>query len=241
MKPLLTLAALLVTSLGRLHATTLTLSAPLDYQVNQRESKNKGTLTIGGNLADADSKPTILEARIIAGGKAGAWQKLGTTFTGTMFEARLEAPAGGWHRLEVRALSGDKVLAETAVEHVGVGEVFVVAGQSNSANHGEEKQATKSGKVVTFDGKRWQFANDPQPGASGGGGSFLPPFGDTIAQRFGVPVGFIACGIGATSVREWLPKARGFRIRQLSLAACSSFPAANGKAEARPLICSLGE
>ena len=211
MKPtLLTLAAVLVMSLGRLHATTLTLSAPLDYQVHQRESKDKGALTISGNLADADSRATILEARIVVGGTAGAWQKLGTTFTGTMFEARMEAPAGGWHRLEVRASSGDKVLAEAAVEHVGIGEVFVVAGQSNSANHGEEKQTTKSGKVVTFDGKRWQFANDPQPGASGGGGSFLPPFGDTMAERFGVPVGFIACGIGATSVREWLPKGTRF-------------------------------
>jgi hypothetical protein len=57
MKPtLLILASLLVISLGRLHATILTLSAPLDYQVNQRESKGKGALTIGGNFADADSK-----------------------------------------------------------------------------------------------------------------------------------------------------------------------------------------
>ena len=211
MKPTLpTLAALLVMSLGRLHATTLTLSAPLDYQVHQRESKDKGVLMVSGNLADADSKATMVEARIIAGGKAGAWQKLSTTFTGTSFDARIEVPAGGWHRLEVRASSGDKVLAEAAVQHVGVGEVFVVAGQSNSANHGEEKQTTKSGKVATFDGKRWQLANDPQPGAGGGGGSFIPPFGDAIAQRFAVPVGFIACGIGATSVREWLPKGTRF-------------------------------
>ena len=78
-------------------------------------------------------------------------------------------------------------------------------------------------QVATFDGKRWQFANDPQPGASGSGGSFLPPFGDAMAQRFDVPVGFIACGIGATSVREWLPKGTKFpnpptltgRVRQL--------------------------
>jgi hypothetical protein len=40
--------------------------------------------------------------------------------------------------------------------------------------------------------------------------SFMPPFGDAIAQRFDVPVGFIACGIGATSVREWLPKGTTF-------------------------------
>ncbi|MEO8352444.1 MAG: sialate O-acetylesterase, partial [Chthoniobacteraceae bacterium] len=118
----------------------------------------------------------------------------------------MRAPSGGWHPLEVRILRGDEVRAEAVIEHVGIGEVFVVAGQSNSANHGEEKQRTQTGRVATFDGQRWQLANDPQPGASGQGGSFLPPFGDAIAQRFNVPVGFIACGIGATSVREWLPR-----------------------------------
>jgi len=101
-------------------------------------------------------------------------------------------------------------VAEASVERVGVGEVFVVAGQSNSANHGAEKQATKTKRVSTFDGVHWQLATDPQPGASGGGGSFLPPFGDGMSDKFGVPVGFVACGVGATSVREWLPKGSTF-------------------------------
>jgi hypothetical protein len=64
--------------------------------------------------------------------------------------------------------------------------------------------------VTTFDGTRWRPALDPQPGASGGGGSFLPPFGDALSKRLGVPVGLAACGIGATSVREWLPKGSRF-------------------------------
>ncbi|MFO0929634.1 MAG: sialate O-acetylesterase [Gemmataceae bacterium] len=94
--------------------------------------------------------------------------------------------------------------------HIGVGEVFVVAGQSNAANHGAERQVPKTGRVAAFDGSRWQLAADPQPGASGTGGSFLPPFGDAIAERFGVPVGLVACGVGATSVREWLPAGATF-------------------------------
>jgi hypothetical protein len=64
--------------------------------------------------------------------------------------------------------------------------------------------------VAAFDGDRWQLANDPQPGATGTGGSFLPPFGDAVAEKFGVPVGFVACGVGATSVREWLPEGATF-------------------------------
>jgi hypothetical protein len=48
-------------------------------------------------------------------------------------------PAGGWYTLGVRATVTGRLVAEVLVERVGVGEVFVVAGQSNAANHGAEK------------------------------------------------------------------------------------------------------
>ena len=41
-------------------------------------------------------------------------------------------------------------------------------------------------------------------------GTFMPALGDALVKRFDVPVGFVACGIGATSVREWLPKGTTF-------------------------------
>ena len=176
----------------------------------QRAFRTNGHLNVAGSLTVADATAVGIEARLVTAGKGGEWRRLVATLTGTNFQAALAAPAGGWYRLEVRALQGDRVLAGAAVEHVGVGEVFVVAGQSNAANHGAERQTPKTGLVTAFDGQRWQLAADPQPGASGGGGSFLPPFGDAIAERFKVPVGLVACGIGATSVREWLPKGARF-------------------------------
>jgi carbohydrate esterase-like sialic acid-specific acetylesterase len=191
-----------------IRAATMSLDAPLDHQVIQRDSKDRGRIVIRGHL-DSGSASKI-EARIVTGGKAAPWQDVHPKFCDGAFEGVLGAPAGGWHRLEVRAATGDRVAQETGVEHVGVGEVFVVAGQSNSANHGEAIQQPKDDRVVNFDGENWRPADDPQPGATGSGGSFLPPFGDAIAKRFDVPVGFIACGVGGTSVREWLP--RGTKI-----------------------------
>lgn len=188
----------------------IVMLSPLDHQVLQRSSKKKGSLAISGELAGFTAKSLTVEARLIVDGQPGKWRRLFVNQKQRSFEAKWDAPAGGWHRLEVRALSGVAVLAESAIEHVGIGEVFVVAGQSNSANHGAEKQKTRTGLVAGFDGKRWRPAHDPQPGASGGGGSFIPPLGDAMAERFHVPIGIVACGVGATSVREWLPKGAKF-------------------------------
>jgi hypothetical protein len=200
---------------------SLTLSSPLDYQVFQRFAKERGTISIEG-IVDGGT-PEAIEVKIEGAGEAGQWKQIPATIDGSSFHAVKTIPAGGWYKVEVRAVNGKKVIAGYAVKHVGVGEVFVVAGQSNSANHGEERQKTKTGLVSVFNGNGWQLANDPQPGASGNMGSFIPPFGDAIAQQFKVPVGFLACGIGATSVREWLPAGTKFpnppvlvdRVRQL--------------------------
>lgn len=191
-----------------LGAAELGLSEPKDFQVVQRRSANEGTLQIRGRAMGAEAG--TFEARLILQNGLGAWQKLIAQREGEEFHGTMKAPAGGWYRLEVRVVQNGAVAGQSTVEHVGIGEVFVVAGQSNSANHGEKRQQTRTKRVAAFDGTRWQLADDPQPGASGNGGSFMPPLGDLLAERFDVPVGFVACGIGATSVREWLPKGAVF-------------------------------
>jgi hypothetical protein len=125
----------------------------------------------------------------------------------------LNLPAGGWYRLEVRAFSKGALVADAVVAHFGIGEIFVIGGQSNAANYGEEKQTTQTGMVAAFDGTHWQLAKDPEPGAGGNKGSFLPLFGDEMANYFHVPIGLVAMGVGSTSVREWLPQ--GTRLSSL--------------------------
>ena len=200
-------------------ALLLTLDSPRAWQVFQRHSPLAGRVEVRGRAAQADR----VDVRWVGTAQpAPAWQPAPLAADGT-FAASVEVPAGGWYRCEVRAFREGQRLAEAAVGQVGVGEVFVVAGQSNSANYGEQKLQPASGTVATCSGQSWQEATDPQPGAEGGGGSFLPPLGDALSARFGVPIGFVACGIGATSVREWLPAGTPFphpptltgRVRQL--------------------------
>lgn len=188
----------------------IVIESPCDYQVIQRSSKSEGPLRIRGHLVEPNAKSIQFEYRLFKNGADAKWRSLPASIEGRVYHAEVTAPSGGWYRLEVRGKNNDTIVVAASVAHVGIGEVFVVAGQSNSANFGEQKQRTDSQQVSSFDGKYWRLANDPQPGAEGEGGSFMPPLGDLLTERFGVPIGFVACGAGGTSVREWLPQGTTF-------------------------------
>ena len=210
---------ILITALAvSVHAQTnetpnVSLISPVNWQVFQRQTKDAGIIVVEGMLATSTNdavKPDKLEARFtgksLDGDLPGNWQPLPLNLRIPHFRAAFQTPAGGWYRLEIRLSGGGQTIFETNVEHVGVGEIFVIAGQSNSANHGEVKQKPESPLVVAFGNGRWQPAGDPEPGASGKKGSFMPAFGDAMVEKFKVPVGIVAIGEGSTSVREWLPK-----------------------------------
>lgn len=186
------------------------LTSPLDDQVFQRQTKDAGNMTVEGMLEvqghAALTNLDKLEARLTGDTFTNDWQALPFDNRVRAFRGQLVEPAGGWYHLEVRLVGNGEVFWETNIAHVGIGEIFLIAGQSNSANHGEGRQKANNPLVVSYGNGTWQPAHDPEPGASGKGGSFMPAFGDAMADRFKVPIGLVALGEGSTSVREWLPK-----------------------------------
>ena len=185
-------------------APHIQVQSPMDYQVFQRRTRLGGMILIKGVVAEESAK---LEYRIVGepleGRLAAEWQPVPMEDHSHGFRYEIATPAGGWYQLELRAGAN-----EVQVGHVGVGEVFVVAGQSNSTNYGAAKLKTKTKEVATFDGAIWRLADDPQPGTAdhSGGGSCWPAFGDAMHEKFKVPIGVASTGCGATSVRQWLMK-----------------------------------
>ena len=157
---------LALTLLGSaLNAAELHLKSPTTHQVIQRNTPTSGTFSISGS---SDDPFASVQARLVVANKARAWQTLTATIKGGTFQALFEdAPAGGWYQLDVRIMKEGQEVARRSVDKMGIGEVFVVAGQSNSANHGEEKLATETGRAATQTSSGWQICEDPQPGASG--------------------------------------------------------------------------
>jgi len=196
------------------NAEQITLLSPRNYQVFQRSTRRRGQILLSGKIL---SPCTRLEARISGRSLMGVlperWIEVPFSTADMSFNTALPISAGGWYHVELRATIGIRVMARAAVDNVGVGEVFVGAGQSNSTNYGEEKLVPASGKVASFDGSEWRLAADPQPGAhdNSTGGSFWPAFGDAMYSHWHVPIGVAVTGHGGTSVNQWQPGSELFQ------------------------------
>lgn len=204
----------------------LKIVSPLPWQVVQREGYvpamahghaqgvarlGQARLTIAGEWLGR--MPARLEARAVV--KAGctgtevAWASLGNLAAAGPFSKVLDLPAGGWYRLEVRAMDSDgRQLAESAVEAVGCGEVFLISGQSYAAGANDEHQKIDDplGRSVKYDWvqKVWSTASDPFPHVDNGG-TIWPAFANLIQPILGVPVGLLNVAVGGTASRQWMP------------------------------------
>ncbi|MBL8819073.1 MAG: prolyl oligopeptidase family serine peptidase [Planctomyces sp.] len=190
--------------------------SPAEHQVFQRDAENHANIAVTGWVAvpgeSLEFQVTSATTEKHNSTSGTDWITVESDSTTGRFETSVRIPAGSY-QFKFRRSQGDGPI--TVVPRVGVGEVFVVAGQSNSTNYGSERQSTETGLVSTFDGTSWYPCTDPQPGTADDstGGSFLPAFGDALVRRLGVPVGVSSTGAGATSVRQWLPPGVTFRNR----------------------------
>jgi len=183
-------------------ARALALETLAERQVVQRDARNGADVLVAGSCADAPA----LVVRVLRGTeriavRAAELQDL--PGPRARFEVKVRVPAGGWYALELAP--SETAPAQFTLARFGVGEVFVVAGQSNSTNFGEERSEVVDERVSMFDGELWRLARDPMSGVQDGsyGGSPWPRFGQLLVQAFDVPVAIASCGYGGTSIRWW--------------------------------------
>jgi hypothetical protein len=174
-----------------------------DRQVLQRDGRGLADAIVDGSCADGPAK---LVARVLRGGqRVGGCTLEMKDLPGPRqrLHGALLLPAGGWYTLEIAADEGGPALFTLA--HLGVGEVFVVAGQSNSTNFGQERLPSLDDRVSAFDGTKWSLAQDPMPGVQdgSGGGSPWPRFGQLMVQALDLPVAIASVGYGGTSIKHW--------------------------------------
>lgn len=212
----------------------LTVSFPPSRSIVQRSAGNAGAVTLSGTHGPGVD---AVEARavVMAGTNSGsttAWQVIDSTLSGGTFSGDLTGvPAGGWYQLEARPVASGVPGAAVVVEKFGVGDIFVTAGQSNSANYGSPAYTPTDDRVITrssLAGPAWQLAQDPQPLADSSGGSPWSRLGDLLAAELDIPIGFVAVGVGTTQASQWLPGTSNYNTRLRT--AIQSFPASGFRA-----------
>lgn len=190
----------------------LQLLTPTSQHIFQRHG-NEGLVFIKGVFSGG--KATQIEARVINEREVFIdWKSLLKPQIGVgEFQGYLTVPQGGWYELQVRLSSEDSV-SQVVTCSIGVGDVFLIAGQSNAGNWGSHKTSPTDGQVVAWDGQHWALASDPQPLAMSDGsvlGSPWPSFGDALRPLTQVPIGIVSVPWGGTAVESWLPNSNDQR------------------------------
>lgn len=112
----------------------ITIASDLtDYQVFQRNEVNVADISFAGSCQFSVSgkiQVRVLDNRTVLDGFD--WQDVGT-FTEKHWQGKLEkVPVGGPYRIEIRLQrKNEQVLASTALTNILVGDLWILAGQSN--------------------------------------------------------------------------------------------------------------
>ncbi len=196
----------------------ITVEFPYSRLVFQRDLLGNGEVLIAGYSAtQADS----IQARLIpfaeTTGQQTDWVVCRTLRTESQqnFSAVIKASAG-WYNLEVRAIKDSSVVANTMLPRVGIGEVFVVAGQSNAQGQ-TNKEARSSQdpyeRVGAFSGydekmespsfKAEQLNHYISVYPVGVTSWCWAELGDRVANRLNIPVFFLNAAWGGTGSEDW--------------------------------------
>ena len=208
----------------------LTITYPIARMVVQRNQENKATLYVAGLFSvpvdriEARLVPILATSRVYVD-----WTTVQERPQGGFFQGSIVAPAGSF-RLEVRGLRNDKTVSSAFVSSVGIGEVFVIAGQSNAMGIPNLGAKGASERVVVFNAwnRFWNKDNAlessdkpfPTPVFSTLSATSLVfptgetawcwgELGDNLADRYNVPVAFFNVAIPATVAENWSNSAQG--------------------------------
>ncbi len=203
------LISILTLGSGCAKAAEIDVQIPTSRAVYQRNNRNRADIFVRVKNEEGASISASMQA---ADGKSLSEDVslAPTAEDASVYEGAIpNIPAGGWYSLKITATDPQGTAATEVIEKIGVGEVFITGGQSNSCSFGWEQTSAEEDMVSAFDPQTdtWQHCDDPQPCISGfsagnGNGSPWPTAGDELYAELQVPIGFITTGFGGSSIAE---------------------------------------
>ncbi|SDD70727.1 Por secretion system C-terminal sorting domain-containing protein [Dyadobacter soli] len=224
------LLLLLLLSAHRIFSQVV-VTFPTERAVFQRNNANEADVYIGGYITQAFQRVEArLTPRVPGEGEPlpsdGSWLTLDSQLSAGQFFGSVHLK-GGWYQLEVRGVTlGGSISPVTTLARMGVGEVFVVAGQSNATGGdsnpngpGAAHDQVNSVNFQNFDpgsASITPYSNVQLPcpefvhldanvktAPFGNYAWCWGSFGDKIYQKFHVPVMIFNGGWSSTGVDNW--------------------------------------
>lgn len=204
MRYIITLLFLFILSPVSAQSTIVVLLSPSAFQIVQRSTENGGTLRIQGSVQNADFYTL-----------SALWRGLNS---GVLYSGEKPAFDVLWPDLPV----GQSDLLITVndvsivVSSVGIGDVYMVAGQSNAVSAGINLQMYTNGyslRAGMFNVTGWHELQDPvgeEPyDAMEAGGSQWPILATYILAH-NVPVAFGVAAVSGTQIATWQPGSKRY-------------------------------
>ncbi|SFS63331.1 sialate O-acetylesterase [Paenibacillus sp. BC26] len=217
---------------------TIIQQGPRPWAIIQQEN-GVGSIALSGVWVAPEGVPyktAQVLARVVSEEDARevvAWQPAVMLAEHT-WEITLDSiPKGGLYRVETSLQLDDNPALEWAtrgdmIHHVGVGDLWVIAGQSNAAGYGKGpfRDAPQLGIHLLRNNGQWDLASHPfnestssihfenREGANPGHSPFLA-FGKLLQKELRIPIGLIQTALGGSPLKAWNPEEDGVLYRNM--------------------------
>ncbi len=202
----------------------------VDWQIVQQNEQGFGTIRLHGRWFPDATLPGkgVVQVRVVSEATGAAvsraleWATVDTHDDGT-WDATLSVPVGGLYRVETHYVPPGTLALEWSprgdMRHfVGVGDLWIIAGQSNSAGYGRGPidDPPTLGVHLLRNSEQWALAAHPlnestdtlHPANREAGNPGHAPylqFGRTLQRTLGYPIGLIQTALGGSPLTAWNP------------------------------------
>ncbi len=202
---------------------------PADWQIIQRRLDGRADIQLAGTCRgdQGDTVAFAVEARVVDAAlnrPAGAsldWQPAQMGDLGAWRVGQRDVTAGGPYRIETRVLyANGSIGCGDRIHHLGVGDLWVIAGQSNATGcgRGPAEDGPEPGVHAFRPAEVWGWADHPlcdptgsrHPASFDRGWNDHSPwlaFGRHLRRALNIPIGLIPAPLGGSPLSRWDPGA----------------------------------
>jgi sialate O-acetylesterase len=205
----------------------------LNWQIFQQNENGEATIALRGRwLTQAAHKTARVMVRLLVENDLQAvtrsldWSPAETSREGAWSIELRHVPRGGLYRIETTLQLDGSPLEWSQrgdmVHHIGVGDIWVIAGQSNAAGYGKSpvQDGPEMGVHMFHASGEWRLATHPLSDSTGtqypgnretSNGSHSPylAFGRKLKNALGYPIGLIPAAMGGSPLSAWVKSVNG--------------------------------